>query len=173
MRSRDLMCVVGLAASAVLTGCATVVRPYPFCTYNGVPDAASFALHLKQVNDTLATLAADPLTTRLVEVDQRKWLIVKTRSRTQRYIAEAWAPLACVATRPYRQDLGARKYRVCLLTVQRNLASSNGLVAPKDTPEFNNPADPLDSDSQVPSRLLWCNGTEELSTPAGVPYAVE
>jgi hypothetical protein len=162
------MCALGLAASAVLAGCTTVVRPYPFCTYNGVPDATSFALHLKQVNDTLATLAADPLTTRLVEVDQRKWLIVKTRARTQRYIAEAWPPLACVATRPYREDLGARKYRVCLLTVQRNLASDNGLVAPKDTPEFNNPADARDSDSLVPERLLWCNGTEVIGTVAGV-----
>jgi hypothetical protein len=164
------MCALGLAAGAALTGCTTVVRPYPFCTYNGVPDAASFALHLKQVNDTLATLAADPLTTRLVEVDQRKWLIVKARQRTQRYIADAWPPLACVATRPYRQDLGARKYRVCLLTVQRNLASGNGLVAPKDAPEFNNPADPRDSDSQVPERLLWCNGTEEINTVAGARH---
>lgn len=171
MGPRGYMCALGLAAGAVLTGCTTVVRPYPFCTYNGAPDAASFALHLKQVNDTLATLAADPLTTRLVEVDQRKWLIVKTRPRTQRYITEAWPPLACVATRPYRQDLGARKYRVCLLTVQRDLASGNGLVAPKDPPEFNTPADPLDSDSKVPARLLWCNGTEEIGPVVGAPYA--
>jgi hypothetical protein len=164
MAGRVLRIALGWAAGAVLSGCATVVKPYPFCTYNGVPDAASFTSHMRQVSDVLATLAADPISSRLVEVDQRKWLLVKTRKRTHRYIAEAWPPLACVAAKPYTADLGARKYRVCLLTVEKNLKSTDGIVSAKVSPEFNNAADSKDSDSLVPARRLWCNGTERIET---------
>lgn len=152
----------GLAAACLCilsVGCATV-KPYPFCSFDGIPADDEFAGHLEHTIDAITSMAgSDQIVAKYVEVQNRRWLLVKTSSLSHRSIKDAWPPLACISKKPYSGDLGARKYRTCLLTVERNI-NAETIVAPKIGPEFEN--EEIDSDSLIPSRLLWCNGWESL-----------
>lgn len=149
-----IACILFLSA-----GCATV-KPYPFCSYDGLPDDSTFERHLKKSIEALrAVTGEDELNVQYIDVQNRRWILVETDSINHRKIVGAWPPLACIASKPYSGDLGARKYRTCLLTVERNITADT-VVGGKDGPEFEN--ETIDSDSLVPSRLLWCNGWESL-----------
>lgn len=159
---------VVLAVTAALAGCGTVaVRPYPFCSFDGVPTPEQMSSHLRKVEAGLRVVAQDPLVATLVDVQHRSWMLVRTSRRTHSAIREAWPPLACLGAKPYAGELGALKYRVCLLTVQRNLESADGIVSAKAAPIYHGAGDEIDSDSLVPQRLLWCNGWEKLGTAGG------
>jgi hypothetical protein len=120
------------------------------------------------VEASLRGISQDPLVVTLVDIQHRSWLLVRTSRRTHAAIQEAWPPLACLGEKPYSGELGALKYRVCLLTVQRNLASADGIVSAKNAPIYHGAGDEIDSDSLVPQRLLWCNGWEKLGTAGSV-----
>lgn len=155
--SRQAIIVVALVC---LTSCASV-RPYPFCTFDGVPSKTSYDNHLGKVKKVLSSgLFSLPNKSTNIDINGMKWMIIDASNISHKNIRRVWPALACFSEKQYSDGLGARKYRTCLLTVQRNLENHRSIVMDKETNEFS--GDEIDSDSTVPGRLLWCNGWETL-----------
>lgn len=137
-------------------GCSTV-KPYPFCIYNGQPDESIFSAHLESSIEVIKKVTGkDEIKTHYVNVQNRRWLLIEGDEGSHKKINRVWPPLACIAHKPYSSDLGARKYRTCLLTVEKNVFSDS-IVGRKNSAEFSGE---IDSDSLEPNHLLWCNGSE-------------